>query len=352
MGRSDKTSKTRILIIDDQKLHHLYLQNVLKNAGYDDVRCLAEPLDTFTTVEDYHPDLIILDILMPHMDGFQVMQQLQDFRQEHYLPILAISAETSPEFRLKVLQSGATDFLTKPYENVEILFRIRNMLEMRQLHLALEGQNRILEEVVEERTRELKDSQKEIIQRLAQAAEFRDNETGKHIIRMSYYAERLGRAMGLSDEECELLQIASPLHDIGKIGIPDDILLKPGKLTTEEYKIMKTHALIGGELLAGSRSPVMKMARLITLTHHERWDGTGYPNGLKGDDIPLVGQICSICDIFDALMSKRCYKKAWTPQQAAQEIIKFKGTFFKPELVDAFERILPDLFRIREEYGD
>jgi putative two-component system response regulator len=250
------------------------------------------------------------------------------------------------------LETGATDVLEKPYEIPEMLFRIRNMLEMRFLHVAIKDQNKVLEEKVDERTHELKSSQRDIIRRLAQAAEFRDNETGAHILRISKYCALFAKALGMDDDEVELLAMASPLHDVGKIGIPDNILLKPGRFTDEEFEVMKTHAIIGSQLLDGSQSPVMQMAKTIALTHHERWNGSGYPNGLKGDDIPLVGQICSICDVFDALISKRIYKDAWTLHDAANIIISEKGKQFNPMLVDKFEQLLPKIIEIAKAYND
>lgn len=349
---SEQYSEARILIVDDQKLHYLYLKKVLVDAGYKNIHCVAEPLKVKLMVLQIIPDMMILDLVMPFLDGFQVMHQLNDYREQHYLPILALSAEKGTGASLKALESGATDVLNKPYENPEILFRIKNMLEMRFLHVASRNQNKILEEKVEGRTRELRDSQKEIIRRLAQAAEFRDNETGAHIIRISKYCALFAKALEMDENEIELFAMASPLHDIGKIGIPDNILLKPGRFTNEEFEVMKTHALIGAQLLDGSQSPVMQMARVIALTHHERWDGSGYPKGLKGDEIPLVGQICSICDVFDALISKRIYKNAWTLTDAAKIIIAEKGRQFNPNLVDKFEQLLPQFIEIAKAYND
>lgn len=344
--------QAKIMIVDDQKLHYLYLKKTLLDSGYRNILCVSEPLKVRVSIKDYIPDLIILDLVMPFLDGFQVMHQLQDYRDANYLPILALSEEKGTDSSLRALESGATDVLNKPFEIREILFRIRNMLEMRFLHLASKNQNTILEEHVNERTRELKDSQEEIIRRLAQAAEFRDNETGAHIIRISKYCNLMGKSLGFSKEEYELLTMASPLHDVGKIGIPDNILLKPGRFTDEEFEVMKTHALIGAKLLEGGKSPVMQMAKIIAETHHERWDGSGYPNGLKGDDIPLVGQICSVCDVFDALISKRIYKSAWTLTDAAKVIISEKGKQFNPVLVDKFEQLLPQFIEIAKVYND
>jgi len=349
---SEQFSKAKILIADDQKLHYLYLQKILTDAGYNTIKCISEPMKICPSVKEFSPDLMILDLAMPFLDGFQVMQQLHHYREEHYLPILALSEEQGSDSRLKALQSGATDVLNKPFEIPEVLFRIRNMLEMRFLHVAIRNQNKILEEKVEQRTQEFKDSQKEIIRRLAQAAEFRDNDTGTHITRISKYCTLMAQAMGLNAQECELVALASPLHDIGKIGIPDNILLKPGRYTPDEFEVMKTHSLIGAQILEDSQSPVMQMARTIALTHHERWDGTGYPRGLKGDMIPLVGQICSICDVFDALISKRIYKDAWSLHDAVKIIIAEKGKQFNPALVDKFEQLLPKFIEIAKTHSD
>ncbi len=340
----------RILIVDDQKLHSLFLKEILQKEGYKNVLCLMDPLKVVATSKEFQPDLIILDLLMPQLDGFQVMEQLHGFRLEHYLPILAISADKSSNIRLRALQSGATDFLNKPFENIEIIVKIRNMIELRILHNQIASQNKLLEFKVNERTKELRFTQYDIIRRLAQAAEFRDGDTGIHIIRMSQYATRLGAALGLSESECDLLHHASPLHDVGKIGIPVSILLKPGKLSAEEFEIMKTHTTIGAKILAGSDSPVMKLAEVIALTHHERWDGKGYPYAISRDEIPFVGQICSVCDVFDALTSERPYKKAWSFEDAVAEIKRMKNLNFNPQIVDRFLEILADIKNIYEKY--
>ena len=265
----------RILIIDDQKLHALFLQKELEKQGYRNVRTENDPFKVIVTFSDFDPDLIVLDLVMPQLDGFQVMERLSAFRQDNYIPILAISPDADAEIRLRALESGATDILAHPYEVSEVIFRIRNMIEMRILHLQLQNQNKLLELKVQERTKELRENQLDIIQRLAQAAEFRDTDTGVHIVRMSRYCAKLTEGLGMSEAECDLMLNASPLHDIGKIGISDSILKKPGKLTPEEYDIMKTHTTIGAKLLSGSTSPVMKLAQTIALTHHEKWDGTG-----------------------------------------------------------------------------
>lgn len=342
----------RILIVDDQKLHSYFLEKVLRQEGYKNIQCVTDPMKILSSIDQFHPDLIVLDLLMPQIDGFQIMQRLSDFRHEHYLPILALSEDKGVDIRLQALQSGATDFLNKPYENIEVLFRIRNMIEMRILHMQVEDQNKALEIKVTERTRELRDNQYDIIRRLAQAAEFRDNDTGLHIIRMSQYCAALARALGLSETQCELILNASPLHDVGKIGIPDSILLKPGPLTPEEFEIMKTHTTIGAQLLAGSKSPLMKMAQGIALTHHEKWDGSGYPHKRKGDDIPLVGQICSVCDVFDALTSERPYKKPWPVEEAIKTMVGDREKHFNPRVLDRFVEILPEILVIKNKNNE
>ena len=287
---------------------------------------------------------------MPQIDGFQVLEQLHDYREENYLPVLAVSADHAANVRIQALQGGASDYLSKPFENVEMLIHIRNMIELSILHHQIATQNKLLELKVNERTKELRYTQYDIIRRLASAAEFRDGDTGIHIIRMSQYAMKLGQALGLSEADADLLHHASPLHDVGKIGIPDNILLKPGKLTPEEFEIMKTHTTIGAKILAGSDSPVMKMAEVIALTHHERWDGKGYPFGIKGDEIPFVGQICSVVDVFDALTSERPYKKAWSFEAAVAEIQTMSGLNFNPKVADCFLTILPSIKTVQAKF--
>jgi len=352
MAASKKQDTAKILIVDDQRLHALYLEKILNQAGYQNVSCLSDSLKVLKTVQDNQPDLLVLDMVMPQLDGYQIIEQLNDYRKKQYLPVLALAEGKNPNHRLQALQSGATDFLSQPFEDTEIIFRIRNMLEIRRLHAQVENQNKELETKVRERTKELRDTQFDILRRLALAAEFRDNKTGSHIMRIGNYCAKFAESLGLSDEECELILYASPLHDVGKIGIPDSILLKPAKLTPEEFEIMKTHTTIGAQLLSGSNSAVMQMAEIIALTHQERWDGSGYPQGLKGEAIPLPGQICSICDVFDALTTERPYKKAWPVEAALAQLQKEKGSHFQPRLVDHFTEIFPQIEKIIAQNPD
>jgi putative two-component system response regulator len=234
----------------------------------------------------------------------------------------------------------------------ELLARVRNLLEVHRYQTHLRRQNVVLEEKVRERTRELHDTRLEIIHRLGRAAEYRDNETGLHIIRMSRYSQTLGRLAGLDDEEADLLLHASPMHDIGKIGIPDRILLKPGKLDPDEWTVMQTHARIGADLLDGHPAPLLRMARDIALTHHEKWDGSGYPDGRRGEEIPLVGRIVAVADVFDALTSARPYKPAWPLEKALDYIRAQRGRHFDPALAGLFLEHLPEFLVIRERYAE
>ena len=306
-------------------------------------------------------DLVLLDINMPQLDGFGVMAKLMAIEavRGNYPPILMLTASADLDTRLRALKSGAKDFVTKPFERVEILSRIENMLEVRTLHNQIRQQNVLLEEKVTERTQkleekanELQETRLEIIRRLGRAADYRDNETGTHIIRMSKYSELLGRACGMSDDEAELLLNASPMHDIGKIGTPDKVLLKPGKLNASEWEVMKKHAEIGAKILSGHPSDLIELASLIALSHHEKWDGTGYPRELKGEAIPLVARIVALTDVFDALTSQRPYKNAWSVEAALKEINALSAKHFDPGLVPVFNEIIGDIVAIKEQYSD
>jgi putative two-component system response regulator len=341
-----------ILVVDDQPANVLLLEKILAAEGYRNVESLTDPREVAARYGTRRYDLILLDLNMPYLNGFQVMQQLNALERESYLPILVLTAQADRETRLAALEAGAKDFITKPFDRVEVLNRIRNMLEVRLMHNQIRDQNRLLEQRVRERTQELASTQLEIVRRLGRAAEYRDNETGLHIIRMSKFSELLGHAAGMNEAECEMLLHASPMHDIGKIGIPDRILLKPGKFEPDEWTIMKTHTTIGAELLSGHASTLMQMASVIALTHHEKWDGSGYPYGVSGEDIPLMGRIVALCDVFDALTSERPYKKAWSIDEALAYIQENAGKHFDPRLVALFQEVFSDILRIREKYAE
>jgi putative two-component system response regulator len=289
---------------------------------------------------------------MPGFNGFDVMNALRALEKESYLPILVLTAQLDNETRLKAIKAGAKDFVHKPFIMEEMLARINNLLEVRMLHNSARSEKQSLETQVVERSQELRQYQVEIIHRLARAAEYRDNETGMHVIRISKLCERLSRGLELSDHECHLIRHASPMHDIGKIGIPDHILLKPGRLTPEEWAIMKTHSDIGALILSGSESEFLQMAEIIAGSHHERWDGRGYPKGLKGEEIPLVSRIVMVCDVFDALTSDRPYKKAWSVESTVAEMENQSGKLFDPHILHVFMTLLPEMTAITQQFSD
>ncbi len=351
MSLPEEILHARILIVDDQPYNIALLRMILKEAGYTTIDATTDPREALPLYQANRPDIVLLDLQMPHIDGFGVMAQLRGIEGD-IIPVLVLTAETDPEVRYRALQSGARDFLNKPFDKIETLSRIRNLIEVNLQHKRILAHNEELEQKVRERTTELRNTQLEIIHRLGHAAEYKDNETGFHIIRMSLYCGLMGQALGMTPAEVESLQRASPMHDVGKIGIPDRVLLKPGKLDADEWTIMKTHAAIGADLLAGSNSPLIQAASIIALTHHEKWDGSGYPRGIKGDAIPLTGRICAICDVFDALTSERPYKKAWTVEETMTELHAGAGKHFDPDLITVFEGILPQVLEIREQYQE
>ena len=285
--------------------------------------------------KDPAPDLILLDIMMPGMDGYEVCKQLKSEIKTRKIPVIFVSAMGEVEDETQGFKLGAVDYITKPVSPPIVQQRVKT-------HLDLYDQNQSLELKVQERTKELLATRLEIINRLGVAAEYKDMETGKHIVRMSNICRIIAKGSGMDDEEVNLVYQASPMHDVGKIGIPDKILLKPGKLDPDEWEIMKTHTMIGAEIIGNYPSEIIQAARTIALSHHEKWDGTGYPKGKKGEAIPKYGRIAAIADVFDALTSKRPYKEAWSVDKSVQEIISLKGTHFEPALVDVFiENIQP-----------
>ncbi len=336
---SDLTT-ARILVVDDEPANVRLLERILDRAGYRFIEGATDPRAAVALLDRFQPDLVLLDLNMKPLDGFAVMEQLRARLDDGvYLPVLVLTADVTPEARQRALSGGARDFLTKPFDAAEVLLRIRNLLETRSLHVRLRNQNAILEEGVRERTRELEEARIEILECLGRAAEYRDDATGEHTRRVGELSGRIAGQLGLTDAEVELIRRAATLHDIGKIGIPDHILLKPGKLTADEFEIMKTHTTIGARILSGSRSPMLQMAREIALTHHERWDGEGYA-GLDGEAIPLPGRIVAVADTFDALIHQRPYKVAWSREDAVSEIDRERSRQFDPRVVDAFLRVM------------
>ena len=325
-----------ILIVDDQDANVRLLEQMLNRAGYHNCLSALDSRDVLRMWEQLQPDIILLDLHMPHLDGFGLMEQLKArLPEEAYLPILVVTADSLPATKKKALSSGATDFLAKPFDAVEMVLRIRNLLETRFLHLALQHENQSLGQKVVEKTQDLEEAQIEMLERLAAASESRDDDTGEHTQRVGRLAAALGLRSGWPEDKLDQIRRAAALHDIGKIAIPDRILLKPGKLTPEEFEIMKTHAEIGAKTLADSRFPVVQLAEQIAHYHHEKWDGSGY-YGLAGAAIPLAARIVALADVFDVLTHARPYKQAWLAENALARIEQDSGSHFDPQLVPPF----------------
>lgn len=343
---------SKILIVDDTESNVVLLESILMDARYNSIQSTTDPREVASIYRETKPDLLLLDWNMPYLNGMEVLEQIKDIEQESYISVMVLTAQTDEGVRVKALQAGAQDFLSKPFNFLEVTLRIKKMLEIKYLHNQVRHNNQVLEKTVQERTRELHETRMETIYRLGRAAEFRDNETGMHVVRMSRFSARLAQEAGLEKDECELILNASPMHDLGKIGIPDNVLLKPGKLDAKEWEIMKTHSAIGAKILSRGRHPLTKMAKTIALCHHEKWDGSGYPNGLSGTKIPLSARIVSIADCFDALTSERPYKSAWSIEDTLKEMNRISGLNFDPELMEKFNHILPDVLKIKEKLPD
>ena len=337
-GANGSARAARIMIIDDSTSDALLLETILDEDGYDDVVSINDPRQSLAVFQTYSPDLVLLDLHMPHMNGLDVMEVLRDDIGDHYVPILVLTADVSTEAKARALSMGAKDFLTKPFDPVEVRLRIKNLLETRWLYRELRQQNEMLEQKISERTVELETAKIEILERLALAAELRDDVTGMHTQRVGRMCALLSEALELSEGNVELIRRAAPLHDIGKIATPDSILLKEGKLSPDEWTIMKRHTQVGARLLSNSIATTLQLAQAIALTHHERWDGSGYA-GLIGEDIPLCGRIVAVTDVFDALTHRRPYKEAWSVEHAIDEIATQRGKQFEPRVVDAFMEI-------------
>jgi putative two-component system response regulator len=287
---SDEFVQASVVIVDDNPANIALLSKILRSAGYKNVVGFTDPRLVKSHYEENQVDILLLDIRMPHMDGFEVMEGLKKIANEDYLPILVLTAQTDVETRDRALAEGAKDFLYKPFEQAEALSRIYNILDVRLMHNKIRDHNKELEDKVQARTRDIEETRLDVIRRLGRAAEYKDNETGFHVIRMSKYCEQLALKAGMSAEKASVLLNASPMHDVGKIGIPDAVLLKPGKLDADEWEVMKTHSAIGGEILSGGDSELMRMAQTVAMTHHENFDGSGYPLGLAGEEIPVEGR--------------------------------------------------------------
>jgi putative two-component system response regulator len=332
--------RARILVVDDEPANVRLMERMLHRAGYGTVECVTDSVDVVRAAAEFGPDLILLDFHMAPPDGLTLLRDLSPWIEPPgMVPVIMLTGNIEPQVRRAALELGARDFVTKPFDVGEVLVRIHNVLETRRLQLQIQGRNDSLEKAVEERSSDLEDAQFELVERLALAAEYRDDETHEHAHRVGRNSALLAEVMGLDAEEVALIRRAAPFHDVGKIGIQDAILLKPGKLTREEFDTMKLHVTVGVNILAGSASPTLRCAEEIVSSHHERWDGRGYPAGLMGTDIPLCGRIVAVADVFDALTHVRPYKAAWPLEHAVAEIQLGAGSHFDPAVVDAFNTL-------------
>jgi len=338
---ADKLLSARILMVDDEAANLQLLERILESAGFSNLRYTTDPWHALDLCVEWRPDLVLLDLLMPGLDGFGFLEAMKARDDgSGYLPVLVLTSDHSMEAKRRALSGGARDFLTKPLSPVEVRLRVRNLLETRFLHLELQEHNRLLEVRVRERTGELERARYEIMRRLARAAEYRDDDTGDHTRRVGEMSGAIAHALGLDPDEVEMIRRVAPLHDVGKIAIPDAILLRPGPLDQEQREVMQTHTVVGGDLLGGSGFDLLDRAAEVALTHHERWDGKGYPHALAGEDIPISGRIVAIADTFDALTHRRPYKAAWSVDMAWTELEAESGTHFDPAVLRAFGRVL------------
>jgi len=345
-----------ILVVDDDVRNLRVIEAMLLPEGHTILTALNGK-ECLATVNEAPPDLILLDVMMPGMDGFEVAQQLKASEITKSIPIVMVTALGDVEYRVRALECGASDFLSKPVEKNELRARVDSLLQVKAYYDYLHTHQQQLENEVARRTAQLeravrqsKAASKEVIYRLVRASEYKDEDTGNHVRRMSEYSAAVARAHGLPADDVENILLAAPMHDVGKIGIPDSVLLKPGKLTEEEWVIMREHTVIGGCILEGSDIAFVDLGRIIAMTHHEKWDGSGYPLALQGDEIPLPGRIVAIADVFDALTSKRPYKEPMPNEKALAILEEGSGKHFDPQIVQAFLKALDDILAIQQKF--
>jgi putative two-component system response regulator len=370
----ERIKQSKIMIIDDEQLVIKVVRRFLQSEGYENFVTLTQSSGAVERIEQEQPDVVLLDVMMPEISGLDILRERQRVPSLQLTPFIILSGSQDLEVKQEALEHGATDFLGKPVEKIELTLRVKNSLLLKQQYKDLETHAHELEQEVQERTRQLERSREQILQCLARAAEYRDNETGRHVVRVGKYARVVAERLGLPKEFCGQIELAAQLHDLGKIGIPDAILLNPGKLTEEEFAVMKRHCEIGREILdpfaademealrqnksdparlpSNIRSPLLVLAAKIAQTHHEKWDGTGYPLGLKGEQIPIEGRITSVSDVYDALCSVRPYKEGFSVEQALRIMLAERGTRFDPKVLDAFVDQIPRIEKIRKAYSD
>jgi len=342
----------KVLIVDDAEINLILFEALLKRMGNCEAVKFASSVAGLSCAKEDDFDLIIVDYMMPDLNGMEFIAEFRRTPGREEIPVLMITANDQKQVRYRALDAGATDFLTKPVDKIEFMARVNNMLQLGASRKALADRAAWLAEEVRKATFQIKERERETVIRLSKAAEYRDPETGSHILRMAHYSELIAHGMGLPKEECELLLEAAPMHDIGKVGITDSILLKPGRLTPEEFEIMKQHAVFGHDILKGSASRVLQTGAAIALGHHEKFDGSGYPGGLKGDEIPIFSRIVAVADVFDALTSERPYKKAWSLERASEHIKNIAGTHFDPHCVATFFSHWNRVLEIQQRFKD
>lgn len=362
-------AKKRILIVDDEEMNREFMSAVFKSCGYA-YKTAKTGLEALDKIKEFLPDLVLLDVMMPDMDGYETCRRLREDPSTCHIPIIIVTALADRESKIMGLDAGANDFVTKPIDRRELMVRTKNLLKVKEFEDFLQNYNKILEEEVGKKTAELssafqsldraykkvKEGYIDTIQRLTIVSEYKDEETATHIRRVGHYCSLLARHLGWSGEDAEKIFYASPMHDMGKIGIPSDLLLKRGRLTTEEFSLMKTHTLIGGNILHDSTSVFLQMAEQIALSHHERWDGGGYPKGLKGEGIPIEGRIMNIADQYDAIRSHRPYKRGYSHENVVKILTKGDGRtmpeHFDPQVLAAFKDLADEFNEIFETCKD
>lgn len=333
----------RVVVIDDSRSILIAIENALRKQLKCDVVAFQDPAAALIWTEEHHPDLVMVDYCMPGLSGLDVIEALRAKPATRAVPIIMVTANEDRAVKLAAIEAGATEFLNKPFDETELRIRVRNLLEIRQSQLSLAERARVLDVKYHEAMARVQRREEEIIWRLSRAIGIRDGDTGDHIDRVSIIASMIAEELGLDPHVCRMIFLASPLHDVGKLGVADAILLKPSKLTAEEYLAMQRHTELGAEILGGSSSGLIRVAESIAVNHHEKWDGTGYPHQRRGEEIPIEARIVAIADVLDALCSDRPYKKAWRPENAFREIIDNSGKHFDPACVAAFCRRWPQI---------